>query len=912
MKIRTAVWLYITALTITSVVILATTVISLNNTISIQSNWDHFELTRSEKSRALNKIHAQIGFGGMIHHYKNLILRGDNNLLSKIHSDLGGAEATISEYKYLPLNETELAAISDIESTLEKYRSALTIIRTKLVLNERARAIDNTVRIDDQPALQALGILAEELKGDLSHTESKAHTLNRLRTELGYGGMIHNYKNYLLRGESRYQQAAEGNISRAKMALNSYRKNLLVANEQSALKDIDGVIGQYKNKLSIIQQGIANGLSPREMDRQVKVDDAPLLHGLIQLDRENIAENELAASHLQQSLTSVMTSNKMIVFIVLFFFSLLALGFYWLIHYKIIRPIQTLNTVTTELALEKSDIHIPMLDKQNEIGELAASLEVFRKNILRRQHAEEQLTHINQQLEERIQDAIQAAELNAKHLENLLNNAADAIVITNIGGDILFYNKAACEIFGYTQDETIGKNVKLLMPEDDAKHHDRYINDYIATEKGKIMGLGRVLFGKHKSGLLFPIEVSLSSIQDGEQTYMTAIIRDITKQQEQEHTLRQSQKMEAIGKLTGGIAHDYNNMLGVVLGFTELLGEVVSDIPQAHTYIKQIHHAAQRGVKLTAKLLKFSRKTGMEPELVDINQLLLDQQDMLKKTLTAKIKLVMKLSGNHCLAWIDVGELEDAILNLSINAMHAMPNGGQLSFETEIVEIDSSNAELDKGHYIILSISDTGDGIPAEIQLKIFEPFFSTKDESGTGLGLSQVYGFVQRSHGHITFESQQPIGTTFYIYLPLYKETNSRPMEVAQPPIETILDGDETILVVDDEPSLLALNKDILEQHGYHVITANNGREAQALIQQRAFQLVLSDVIMPEMDGYALSAWLQSHYPDVKIQLVSGYQETETETQRLVDEELKARILKKPYSQHELLRTVRDRLDGA
>ena len=908
MKIRTAVWLYITALAITFVVILATTVVSLNNTKNIQSSWDHFELTRSEKSRVLNKIHAQIGFGGMIHHYKNLILREDKSLLSKIHSDLGGAGATISEYKDLPLNELELAAINDIELTFGKYRSALALIETKLARNESVLIIDNVARINDRPALEGFRLLAEELGGGLSHTESRAHILNRLRTELGYGGMIHNYKSYLLRGESRYQQAAEENINRTQMALNSYRENSLVAIEQSALKDIDWVIGQYKNKLSIIQQGIANGLSSREIDRQVKVDDAPLLHGLKQLDREIIAVNELAASQLQQSLTSVATSNKTIIYIVVFFSSLLTLGFFWLIHYKIIRPLGTLAKVTTELSLEQADIDIPMLDKQNEIGELAVSLDIFRKNILRRQHAEEKLKQINQHLEERILEAVQTADLNAKHLENLLDNAADAIVIANMNGYILSYNKAAAELFGYTPDEAIGKNTKLLMPEEHARHHDHYVDNYIATEKGKIMGRGRLLYGKHKSGQLFPIEVSLSSIQDGEQIYMTAIIRDITQQQEQENKLRQSQKMEAMGKLTGGIAHDYNNMLGVILGFTELLGEVSSDKPQTDRYIEHIRHAAQRGVKLTTKLLKFSRKESMDAELVDINQLLSEQQDMLERILTAKIKLNMKLSESSCPAWIDVGEMEDAILNLSINAMHAMPDGGQLDFKTEIVELTSSNSQLEKGKYIVISVTDTGDGIPVELQDKIFEPFFSTKADKGTGLGLSQVYGFAQRSHGQIRLESRQQLGTTFLLYLPLYTKDKTNHAVVTRPLATTNLDGNETILVVDDEPALRMLCKDILQQHGYHIVTAENGHEAQQLIQQQAFQLVISDVIMPEVDGYALTAWLQSHYPHIRVQLISGYNETATDN--LVDDEIKARILKKPFSTHELLNTVRQLLD--
>lgn len=908
MKIRTAVWLYITALITTSVVILASTVFTLNNTKSIQSNWDRFELTRSEKSRALGKIHAQIGFGGMIHNYKNLILRGDRTLLSKIHSDLGGAQATISKYKDLPLNEAELTAISDIELTFGKYRSALALIKMKLARNESAHDIDYSVKIDDQPALQAFQILSKEGTGNRYRTESKAHIMNRLRTELGYGGMIHNYKNYLLRFENRYLQATEENINNALLALNSYRANPLVVIEQSALKDIDWVIGLYKNKLSIVQQGISNGLSSRAIDKQVRIDDGPLLHGLKQLDREIIAENEFAASQLQQALTFVAISNQTVLYIIIFFSALLSIGFYWLIHYKIIRPIQTLGAITSELALEKSDTPIPMLDKKDEMGELAASLEIFRRNILRRQHAEEELKQINQHLEERIQEAVQTAELNAKHLENLLDNAADAIVISNMSGCIVSFNKAASEAFGYSKYEAIGENISILMPHYHATHHVQHIQSYLATGKGKIMGLGRELNGKHRSGKFFPIEVALSSMKDGEQTYITAIIRDITEQQEQQNRLRQSQKMEAMGKLTGGIAHDYNNMLGVILGFTELLSETSPDGEQAKKYIEQVRHAAQRGVKLTSKLLKFSRKESMEAEVADINQLLQEQQDMLKKTLTAKIKLKMMLPSSVWLAWIDIGELEDAILNLSINAMHAMPDGGELSFATDIVELPPSKPEAKKAKCIVISITDTGSGIPAELQGKIFDPFFSTKGEQGSGLGLSQVYGFVQRSHGHIELESKEAAGSTFRIYLPLYDGGETIDTIETKNQTATNLHGDEAILVVDDEPSILMLCKEILQQYGYHIVTAGNGREAQELIQQQAFQLVISDVIMPEMDGFALAAWLQSHYPEIKIQLISGYNKSSTD--KLVDDEIKARILKKPFSANELLETVRKLLD--
>ena len=380
----------------------------------------------------------------------------------------------------------------------------------------------------------------------------------------------------------------------------------------------------------------------------------------------------------------------------------------------------------------------------------------------------------------------------------------------------------------------------------------------------------------------------------------------------QEQRLRHSQKMDALGELTSGVAHDYNNMLGVVLGYAELLGAELNNQPKLSKYVHQILQAGERGAKLTNKLLAFSRKKIVDADMLDLNATLLSHQDMLQKTLTPRIKLNLELTENLWFVFIDTSDLIDAIVNLSINAMHATEGKGQLTMQTSNLHINTSNADelmLNAGDYVQFAITDTGGGMDEETKKQVFEPFFSTKGDKGTGLGLSQVYGFVQRCGGTIKLHSELDQGTRFELFFPRFYEVPYQG-DLNKAKIEQDLKGNETILIVDDEAALLDLVNEILSQHGYTSFCAKNVEEALNILENNSIDLVLSDIIIPDVDGYELAAIVRKKYPEIKIQLVSGYSGTSNDA-IVDDDELTNNILQKPYNSNTLLKNIRQLLDG-
>lgn len=346
------------------------------------------------------------------------------------------------------------------------------------------------------------------------------------------------------------------------------------------------------------------------------------------------------------------------------------------------------------------------------------------------------------------------------------------------------------------------------------------------------------------------------------------------------------------------------------MGYADLLGKALRDQPELEKYVHQIHRAAERSAELTKKLLAFSQQKGGVETIVNINTLLREEQHMLEKTLTARIKLVFNLADNLWLISSDSGDLEDAIINLSINAMHATEGNGQLTIQTENVKLDIQDAaflNLTPGEYVLLSMTDTGSGIDAETKEKIFDPFFTTKGEQGTGLGLSQVYGFVARCGGAIKIYSELGQGSRFVLYFPRSHAPNID-REPGLPHEKQNPRGSETLLIVDDETDLADLAKNVLSAQGYRVLTANDGEQALAILGKEAVDLIVSDVIMPNMSGYELVSQVQQLYPHIKIQMASGFADDKGSS--LIDDKLHQNMLLKPYRSEELLKCVRNLLD--
>jgi signal transduction histidine kinase/CheY-like chemotaxis protein len=384
------------------------------------------------------------------------------------------------------------------------------------------------------------------------------------------------------------------------------------------------------------------------------------------------------------------------------------------------------------------------------------------------------------------------------------------------------------------------------------------------------------LSGLRSNGEEFPIEASISQIEVAGQKLFTVILRDITERKQLEDQFRQAQKMEAVGRLAGGVAHDFNNMLTAIIGYSQLVKAQLDAANPLRHDLEEIEKAGQRAAGLTAQLLAFSRKQVLQPKVLDLNEVISDIDKMLRRLIGEDIDLVTLTSPGLGHVRADPGQVEQILLNLAVNSRDAMPRGGKLTIETSNVELDEvyakSHADVIPGRYVMIAVSDTGHGVDAETLAHIFEPFFTTKKEGmGTGLGLSTVFGLVKQSGGHIWIYSEPGHGAAFKIYLPRVDEPAVSGVE--HPEVIESLYGSETIMIVEDDDSVRSFSRAALQKYGYTVLEAESG--AQALVAfgplATAIDLVMTDVIMGGMSGPELVALLEELHPDVKVLFVSA-----------------------------------------
>ncbi len=502
------------------------------------------------------------------------------------------------------------------------------------------------------------------------------------------------------------------------------------------------------------------------------------------------------------------------------------------------------------------------------------------------------------------------------YFERLFESSPEAIVVVDGDGRVVRVNSEFSKMFGYEADETLGKLIdKLLAPEGLSQEALSLTKKVLGGEKIFLEGVRR-----RKDGTSVEVSILGTPINVGKRGKAGyAIYRDITERKRAEeerakleHQLRQSQKMEAIGTLASGIAHDFNNLLGGILGYSSLL---LSKLPNEDTnrkYVELIERAGNRAAELTNRLLGFARRGKYEVKPVDVNQLIRGVVELLSASIDKKIKIKTELCGENPCAKGDLNQLEQVLMNLCVNARDAMPGGGELSICSEVAHLDkkfvSKHLGATPGDYVRLSISDTGMGIDEETMAKIFDPFFTTKEQGrGTGLGLAMVYGVVKNHGGYISCHSRLGKGTTFEVYLPLAQRALSQPRKGRVEPIS----GSESILVIDDEEILRNLMKDILEDLGYGVMLASDGREAVEIYrkQKKGIDLVIVDMMMPVMGGRETYQELRRINPEVKTLLASGYSQ-DSAAQQILDLGVKD-FLHKPFSLEEISHKVREVLDA-
>ncbi|MBI4962842.1 MAG: PAS domain S-box protein [Desulfomonile tiedjei] len=507
--------------------------------------------------------------------------------------------------------------------------------------------------------------------------------------------------------------------------------------------------------------------------------------------------------------------------------------------------------------------------------------------------------------------ALRESEANYRAIFDAAN---DAIFVHDAGTfEILDVNKKMSEIYGYAPEEAS----RLTW-------QDLTSDEPLWTQKDASQFMRRAAQGepqlfewmaKDKRGRSFWVEVNLKRAAIGGGDRLLAVVRDITERKLLEDQLRHAQKMEAVGRLAGGVAHDFNNTLTAVMGHSNLLLQQMPSDSSHRKRVEQILQGAERAARLTRQLLAFSRKQVLDVKVVDLNQVIAETYGVLTKLLGPHIPLITILDSELAKVRADRDQIEQILMNLASNARDAMPDGGDLIIETSNVALDESYAriypDVTPGSYVMIAVSDTGHGMYSETVSRIFEPFFTTKDQgTGSGLGLSMVYGIVKQHRGHVAVRSEPGLGTTLKLYWPvLEEEIQARPEDSE---VFTQYGGSETILLVEDEPSVLEMTCEILQMLGYNVLEAGDPEDATKSFEQynRPIHLLLTDVVMPKVNGSVLYSRLTQQNPELKVLYVSGYTENAIVRHGVLKPGVN--FLQKPFTALTLARKVREVLDAS
>jgi hypothetical protein len=566
--------------------------------------------------------------------------------------------------------------------------------------------------------------------------------------------------------------------------------------------------------------------------------------------------------------------------------------------------------------LKQSGRDLPLIVVSGHIGEqqAVACMRAGASDYLTKDDLSRLVPVVERELRDALQrqqrrEAMAALGTSEERYRLLVENSADMITLQDGQGRITFASPSVTRMLGYPPSELVGKRLRDFVHADDV----RLLAS--AMEQALSRGSTPVITGlrfRHREAGWRVVEGSASRLVEPDGTVgLVSIGRDITERVQLEAQLHQAQKMEAVGRLAGGVAHDFNNLITVILGYSNLLLDQLGDEHVLYQEVDEIKRAADRAAVLTQKLLTFSRKQVLSLQPVEVNVVLTGLADMLRRLIGEDIELSIKLAPDLGQTRVDPGQIEQIVMNLVVNARDAMPQGGRLSIETANVELDSSYARrraVQPGPYVMLAVSDTGEGMDAATQARLFEPFFTTKEPGkGTGLGLSTIYGIVRQCGGNIFVYSELGHGSSFKIYLPRVGEPGeARP----EKPAAEGARGSETIVLVEDDAMVKNLVSEVLRKSGYRVLEFVNGRDALARAKRlhEPIHVLVTDVVMPGMSGVELARQLSQGRPEMRILFLSGYTDDLVERQGALQPG--RAFLQKPFTPDTLLGKVRELID--
>jgi two-component system cell cycle sensor histidine kinase/response regulator CckA len=497
--------------------------------------------------------------------------------------------------------------------------------------------------------------------------------------------------------------------------------------------------------------------------------------------------------------------------------------------------------------------------------------------------------------------------------DNAIQSVSQGILIADVtrpASPIVYANRGFELIIGYAAGYVIGSNYRFLQGPD---------TDAVAVQTMSVaLGAGRPcsleILNYRKDGSPFWNALSLTPVfdDDGALIQYVGILNDVTDRRQLEAELEQSQRMESVGRLAGGVAHDFNNLLTIINGYSEMLERNLPEGSDHRSIAHEIGVAGARAAGLTRQLLAFSRRQLVDPKVLDLNRIVTDLVKMLGRLLGEDIRIDLLLQSTLGRVTADAGQLEQVLINLAVNARDAMPTGGVLTIRTANVALDEKDVTrhrgLSAGPHVVFTVTDTGTGMNDEVKARLFEPFFTTKEQGkGTGLGLATVYGVVHQSGGAISVVSEPGEGSSFEVWLPVTVDDHATESAAPSPPPC----GTETLLIVEDEPAVRRLSRQVLELQGYRVLEADSGDAALKIAEERAsaFAMLLTDVVMPKMGGRQLAETLRGRWPLVKVLYMSGYMDDAVLRYGVV--ESRTAFLQKPFSPAQLAWKVREVLDG-
>jgi len=766
---------------------------------------------------------------------------------------------------------------------LGAYSKALTLAAKLAAEGKTQSEIDTQVRVDDTAAIEGLNTLDVEvsrISGIRAAKPSKSQAVANLRKAMGYGGMIHNFKNMVLRHDHMIKDRTDKDIGEALSAIKLYSERPISEQEQQALRDITGVINAYAAALAKIDNLAEQGQSPAAIDFAVKIDDVPALKGFDTLTREISRQNEAEEATVNATLELVVSTAKAINLIVLAIIFLLAFASLWLIRSQITGPIARMTEVMSKLAAGDLALEVPGKEQTNEIGEMARAVEIFRNTALDRKKG------------------VLALRDREQRMSAILNNVVDGIVTIDQKGAIETFNPAAEKIFGYASYEVIGKNVKCLMPEPYHGEHDGYLKNYHDTGEAKIIGIGREVTGRRKDGSTFPMELAVSAMDVSGVRMFTGIVRDITDRQQADL---------AKAEFVSTVSHELRTPLTSIKGSLGLIrsGALGALPDKLGSMLDIAYNNSERLVLLINDILDMEK---IQAGKMDFNMQAIAVASLLKGAMEANkgygdthgVTFQCQCFDDAIKVIGDKDRLMQVLSNLMSNAAKFSPEGER---------VDLSVAR--RAGFIRISVKDNGPGIPEEFRESIFEKFSQadssdTRQKGGTGLGLSITKAIVEKHGGAIGFDTVTGKGATFYVDLPEFAEQS----EIVPP--QAGEGGRYHILICEDDVEIATILEQMLGYAGYRTRTARTAAQAQALLQELDFDAMTLDLGLPDQNGISLLQELRSHPRTLDLPVIvisatamEGKQELNGDAINVID------WIEKPFDTQELIDRLGEAIKG-